>query len=87
MEEQLYNVSCITYPTVPSIPPVYWHAKVRRAGGTLERLCVHTLQQSTSPSLRGTIPLLAVLTPEVPGEEEFFGVEVEHDPCEPLIGR
>ena len=33
----------------------------------------------------GTILFLALLLPEPPSEEEFFGIEVEQDPCEPLI--
>src|SRR5262245_8200455 len=49
------------------------------------RLRAQALQQSTSPGLRGTVLCLAVLIPKSPREEEFFRVEVEHDPGEPLI--
>jgi hypothetical protein len=43
-------------------------------------LLTQALQEGTSPRLRGTVLCLAVLIPEPPREEEFFGIEIKHDP-------
>jgi hypothetical protein len=48
------------------------------------RLRAHALQQSTRPRLRGTIPLLVVLMPNAPREQELWLVQVQHDPGETI---